>query len=123
LQLRDELIDLLHRGRSCPLQHRVDAVGHHLAFVLRLALSVGHDVASHELVSASTSVSADWSCSTLLCVLRAMFGPPFGAPRGRTSTSETPRVNMRMLPLGGQVAQILGSNFASDAHWDAAGVS
>jgi hypothetical protein len=24
-------------------------------------------------------------------------------------------------PLGGQIAQILGSNFASDAHWEAAG--
>ena len=27
LQLRDELVDLLHRGRSRPLQHGVDAVG------------------------------------------------------------------------------------------------
>src|SRR5262245_39366180 len=39
-------------------------------------------------ISASTSVPADWSCSTLLYVLRSMFDPPFSAPRGRTSTSE-----------------------------------
>ena len=47
-------------------------------------------------ISASTSVSAGWSCSAVSRVLRnAMFDPPFGALRGRTSTSETPRVNMK----------------------------
>jgi hypothetical protein len=90
LQLRDERVDLLHRSRSRPLQHGVDTADHRLAFVLQLALSVGHDVAAHEFADFSLHFRLHRLVMFDGVLRNAMFDPPFGAPRERTSTSETP---------------------------------
>src|SRR5262249_27172492 len=46
---------------------------------------------SRRTTSRICASTAGWSCSAVSRVLRnAMFDPPFGAPRGRKSTSETP---------------------------------
>src|SRR5262249_42923726 len=42
------------------LQQGVDAAGHHLAFVLRLALPVGHDVAAHEFADLRLHFRLRW---------------------------------------------------------------